>query len=57
MPKTLPVEDNDFNRDRLSRRLADGVEWIIPKRACHREELLLRASVARGVPPGEERPR
>ena len=61
MAKTLLVEDNELNRDMLSRRLTGGVERIIPKRACDREELLrevarlLGASVARGAPPGEER--
>ena len=61
MPKILLVEDNELNRDMLSRRLIGGVERIIPKRAYHREELLreggrlLGASAARAASSGEER--
>lgn len=61
MPKILLVEDNEMNRDMLSRRLIGEVERIIPKRAYDREELLrdvarlFGASVARGAPPREEK--
>ena len=63
MPKILLVEDNDLNRDMLSRRFTGGGERTISKRAYDCEELplevarLLGAFAARGVPPGEERPR
>jgi len=63
MPKILLVEDNELNRDMLSRRLTGRVKRTIPKQASDREELLrevarlLGTSVARGAPPGEERPR
>ena len=61
MPKILLVEDNEMNRDMLSRRVIGGVEWILPKPAYDRKALLrevaclLGASVARGAPPGDER--
>jgi len=63
MPTILLVEDNELNRDQVSRRLTGGAERIIPKPAYDREELLrevarwLGAFVARGAPPAEERPR
>ena len=61
MAKVLLIEDNEMNRDMLSRRLTGGVGRIIPKRAYDRGKLLrevarlLGASVSRGAPPGEER--
>ncbi len=61
MPQILLVEDNELNRDMLSRRLTGRVKRIIPKPAYDREELLrevarlLGTSVARGAPPREER--
>ena len=63
MPKILLVEDNELNRDMLSRWLTGRVKRIIPKPAYYREKLprevarLLGTSFARGALPGEERPR
>ena len=61
MPKILLVEDDEMNRNMLSRRLIGGAERIIPKRGYHREELLreggrlLGADVARAASSEEEK--